>query len=83
MYILFDGLNASYIFFYATDVCTKCVVSISEQIIYWRKYLKFPEDSRLSPEARDLMCRLLCDADHRLGARGADEVKVNVGTLEK
>lgn len=48
------------------------------QIICWRKYLKFPEE-RLSPEAKDLMRRLLCDADHRLGTRGAAEVKVNIG----
>lgn len=46
------------------------------QIVHWRNHLKFPEESRLTPEAKDLICRLLCDVDHRLGTRGADQIKV-------
>lgn len=38
--------------------------------------MKFPDDARLSPEARDLICRLLCDVEHRLGSGGADQIKV-------
>lgn len=38
--------------------------------------MKFPEEAKLSLEAKDLICRLLCDVEHRLGARGADEIKV-------
>jgi hypothetical protein len=37
--------------------------------------LKFPEEARLSPEAKDLIHRLLCDVEHRLGSRGANEIK--------
>jgi hypothetical protein len=40
--------------------------------------LKFPENSRLSPEAKDLICRFLCDVDHRIGSEGADQIKVFV-----
>lgn len=58
--------------FYSDDPMTTC-----RKIINWRKYLKFPEEARLSPEAKDLMCRLLCDVDHRLGARGEDEIKAH------
>lgn len=39
--------------------------------------MKFPEDSRLSPEARDLICRLLCDVEHRIGGAGADQIKAH------
>jgi hypothetical protein len=44
------------------------------QIVNWRTYLKFPDEARLSPEAKDIICRLLCDVEHRM--RGADEIKV-------
>lgn len=46
------------------------------QIVHWRNHLKFPEDAKLSPEAKDLICRLLCDVDHRLGTGGANQIKV-------
>ena len=38
--------------------------------------MRFSEDAQLSPEAKDLICRLMCDVDHRLGTRGAHEIKV-------
>ncbi len=34
----------------------------------WKETLEFPEDVDLSPEALDLIKKLLTDADHRLGA---------------
>ncbi|VAH57842.1 unnamed protein product [Triticum turgidum subsp. durum] len=46
-------------------------------IVHWRNHVKFPDDSRLSPEARDLICRLLCDVDHRIGGAGADQIKAH------
>ena len=42
----------------------------------WRTYLKFPDEAKLTPEAKDLICRLLCDVEHRLGSRGGDDIKV-------
>lgn len=45
--------------------------------------MKFPDDSRLSPEARDLICRLLCDVDHRIGGAGADQIKVGPTDAQK
>lgn len=69
--IMFEML-VGYPPFCSDDQMTTC-----RKIIYWRKYLKFPEEARLSPEARDLMCRLLCDVDHRLGTRGVNEVKAH------
>ncbi|XP_024962019.1 serine/threonine-protein kinase CBK1 isoform X4 [Cynara cardunculus var. scolymus] len=44
-------------------------------IVHWRNHLRFPEDTMLSPEAKDLICRLLCDVEHRLGTCGPDQIK--------
>jgi hypothetical protein len=40
-------------------------------------FLKFPEEARLSPAARDLITRLMCDVDERLGTRGVAEIKAH------
>ncbi|XP_015948803.1 uncharacterized protein LOC107473728 [Arachis duranensis] len=47
------------------------------QIVNWRSHLKFPEEARLSREAKDLICKLLCNVNHRLGSKGADEIKAH------
>lgn len=49
------------------------------QIVNWRTHLKFPEEAKLSPEAKDLITKLLCNVNQRLGSRGADEIKVLYG----
>lgn len=41
----------------------------------WRTSLQFPKEPKLSPCARHLIQRLLCDADNRLGRHGADEIR--------
>lgn len=46
------------------------------QIVNWKSHLKFPVEARLSPEAKDLISKLLCNVNHRLGSNGADEIKV-------
>lgn len=46
------------------------------QIVHWRNQLKFPEEAKLSHEAKDLICRLLCDVEHRLGTGGSNQIKV-------
>ncbi|KAF2304323.1 hypothetical protein GH714_029914 [Hevea brasiliensis] len=58
--------------FYSDDPITTC-----RKIVHWRNHLRFPEDARLSPEAKDLICRLLCDVDHRLGTGGAQQIKAH------
>ncbi|XP_038986362.1 serine/threonine-protein kinase 38-like isoform X2 [Phoenix dactylifera] len=58
--------------FYSDDPITTC-----RKIVHWRHNLKFPEEARLSPEAKDLICRLLCDVEHRLGSGGADHIKAH------
>ncbi|XP_035843000.1 serine/threonine-protein kinase 38-like [Helianthus annuus] len=39
--------------------------------------LKFPEEPKISNEARDLICHLLCDVESRLGTRGVEEIKAH------
>ncbi|GIL81946.1 hypothetical protein Vretimale_1513 [Volvox reticuliferus] len=49
---------------------TECMIA------NWRMYLAFPVEARLSPAARDLICRLMCDVDDRIGSRGGvEEIK--------
>lgn len=52
------------------------------QIVNWRTHLKFPEEAKLSPEAKDLTSRLLCNVDQRLGTKGANEIKVLCSVLD-
>jgi len=47
--------------FYADDPMTTC-----RKIVNWKKTLVFPPESKLSPEATDLINRLICDAPRRL-----------------
>ncbi|RVX00572.1 Serine/threonine-protein kinase CBK1 [Vitis vinifera] len=47
------------------------------QIVNWRTHLKFPEEAKLSAEAKDLISRLLCNVAHRLGTKGAHEIKAH------
>lgn len=58
--------------FYSDDPMTTC-----RKIVNWRTYLRFPPEAEqsLSPAAKDFINQLLCDADSRLGARGAHELK--------
>lgn len=52
------------------------ISSVIFQIVHWKNHLKFPEDARLTPEAKDLILRLLSDVEHRLGTNGPAEIKV-------
>ncbi|KAH1041808.1 hypothetical protein GLYMA_09G066300v4 [Glycine max] len=58
--------------FYSDDPVSTC-----RKIVHWKNHLKFPEEVRLTPEAKDLICRLLSGVPHRLGTRGAEEIKAH------
>ncbi|KAG6585669.1 Serine/threonine-protein kinase tricorner, partial [Cucurbita argyrosperma subsp. sororia] len=47
------------------------------KIINWRTCLKFPEEPKISEEAKDLIIHLLCDVETRLGTRGVEEIKAH------
>ncbi|XP_019433044.1 PREDICTED: serine/threonine-protein kinase 38-like [Lupinus angustifolius] len=58
--------------FYSDEPMTTC-----RKIVNWQSHLKFPVEARLSPEAKDLISKLLCNVSHRLGSKGADEIKAH------
>ncbi|GLT99344.1 hypothetical protein SLE2022_167870 [Rubroshorea leprosula] len=59
--------------FYSDEPMTTC-----RKIVNWRTNLKFPEEAKLSPEAKDLISKLLCNVEQRLGTKGADEIKAHL-----
>lgn len=60
-------------------ILMKRMVSLM-QIVNWRTHLKFPEEAKLSNQAKDLICKLLCNVEQRLGTKGAPELKVGIFT---
>ncbi|CAL5416477.1 unnamed protein product [Camellia sinensis] len=58
--------------FYSDEPMSTC-----RKIVNWRTHLKFPEEAKLSPEAKDLISKLLCNVDQRLGTKGAYEIKAH------
>ncbi|KAJ1398932.1 Serine/threonine-protein kinase, active site [Sesbania bispinosa] len=58
--------------FYSDEPMLTC-----RKIVNWRTHLKFPEEAKLSAEAKDLISRLLCNVEQRLGTKGADEIKAH------
>ncbi|KAK4408157.1 putative serine/threonine-protein kinase ndrA [Sesamum angolense] len=58
--------------FYADDPMSTC-----RKIVNWKSHLKFPEEAKISREAKDLISKLLCGVDRRLGSNGADEIKAH------
>ncbi|XP_068654721.1 uncharacterized protein [Aristolochia californica] len=58
--------------FYSDEPMATC-----RKIVNWKTHLKFPEEARLSPEAKDLISKLLCNVEQRLGTKGADEIKAH------
>ncbi|RZC21002.1 Serine/threonine-protein kinase CBK1, partial [Glycine soja] len=58
--------------FYSDDPMSTC-----RKIVNWKSHLRFPEEARLSPETKDLISKLLCDVNQRLGSNGADEIKAH------
>ncbi|KAL1822139.1 uncharacterized protein LOC108214723 [Daucus carota subsp. sativus] len=47
------------------------------KIINWRTCLKFPDEPKVPPIAKDLICRLLCNVEIRLGTGGVEEIKAH------
>ncbi|THG21444.1 hypothetical protein TEA_001062 [Camellia sinensis var. sinensis] len=49
-----------------------------KKIINWKACLKFPEEPKISDEAKDLICHLLCDVETRLGTNGVEAIKAHL-----
>lgn len=67
--ILFEML-VGYPPFFSDEPSITC-----QKILQWRKTLTIPEEAKLSPEATDILKRLLCDTENRLGTGGIHEIK--------
>ncbi|EPY87094.1 serine/threonine-protein kinase LATS2 [Camelus ferus] len=50
---------------------------LSPQVVNWESTLHIPAQAELSPEARDLIAKLCCSAEHRLGRNGAADLKAH------
>ncbi|XP_051141704.1 uncharacterized protein LOC127258764 [Andrographis paniculata] len=58
--------------FYSDDQMSTC-----RKIVNWKAYLRFPKEVKLSFEAKDLISKLLCSVDQRLGSKGANQIKAH------
>ncbi|WMV31908.1 hypothetical protein MTR67_025293 [Solanum verrucosum] len=58
--------------FYSDDPMSTC-----RKIVNWKNHLKFPEEVKLSREAKDITSKLLCNVTERLGSNGTDEIKAH------
>ncbi|GBB97232.1 hypothetical protein RclHR1_29440002 [Rhizophagus clarus] len=57
--------------------CSENAHETYRKIINWRDQLYFPDDVHLGPEAENLVRRLICAPEQRLGRHGAEEIKVH------
>lgn len=67
--ILFEML-VGYPPFFSDDSSITC-----QKILHWKKTLVIPPEANLSPAATDLIKKMICDADKRLGRTGVQELK--------
>ncbi|XP_042467882.1 serine/threonine-protein kinase tricornered-like [Zingiber officinale] len=58
--------------FYSDELMATC-----RKIVNWRTHLKFPDEAKLSLEAKNLISKLLCNVEERLGTNGASEIKAH------
>ncbi|KAI9599570.1 AGC/NDR protein kinase [Syncephalis fuscata] len=57
--------------------CSETAHETYHKIMNWHNHLYFPDDVLLSEEAKDLIRRLICKPEHRLGRNGAQEIRAH------
>ena len=57
--------------------CSKDTSEVCYKIVNWEKYLKIPSKAKVSPDAQDLIRKLINNSNERLGKRGANEIKAH------
>ena len=45
--------------------------------MHWKKTFSIPAEAKLSAASTDILKRLICDADTRLGRNGSEEIKAH------
>lgn len=43
--------------------------------MHWKKTFSIPPEAKLSAASTDILKKLICDAENRLGKNGCDEIK--------
>ena len=67
--ILFEML-VGYPPFFSDEPSVTC-----QKILHWKKTFVIPPEANLSPQAIDILKKLICESDNRLGRNGAEEIK--------
>ena len=55
--------------------CSKDTSEVCYKVMNWKKYFKIPSEVKISPEAEDLIMKLINNPNKRLGKNGASEIK--------
>ena len=69
--ILFEML-VGYPPFFSDEPSITC-----QKIMHWKKTFAIPDEPKLSDNSKDILKRLICDSDTRLGRNGCDEIKAH------
>ena len=48
-----------------------------QKIMHWKKTFAIPPEAKLSNASVDILKRMICDSDTRLGRGGAEEIKAH------
>ena len=57
--------------------CSEETKEVCYKVINWQKFLKIPDDIKISKEAEDLIFKMINNSDKRLGRSGIEEIKVH------
>eukprot|EP00339_Tiarina_fusa_P009355 CAMPEP_0117027070 /NCGR_PEP_ID=MMETSP0472-20121206/19832_1 /TAXON_ID=693140 ORGANISM="Tiarina fusus, Strain LIS" /NCGR_SAMPLE_ID=MMETSP0472 /ASSEMBLY_ACC=CAM_ASM_000603 /LENGTH=469 /DNA_ID=CAMNT_0004734235 /DNA_START=11 /DNA_END=1420 /DNA_ORIENTATION=+ len=57
--------------------CSESPNETYRKIMNWKQTLIFPDETPISPDARDLIEKLLCEQENRIGINGVDEIKAH------
>ena len=68
--VIFFEMTVGYPPFYSDEPKVTC-----QKILNWKRNFKVPKEANLSKDAVDLIYKLVCDKDTRLGTNGAQEIK--------
>ncbi|MEQ2288031.1 Serine/threonine-protein kinase 38, partial [Ameca splendens] len=57
--------------------CSETPQETYRKVMNWRETLTFPPEVPISEKAKDLILRICCEEEHRIGATSVEEIKSN------
>ncbi|MED6291196.1 Serine/threonine-protein kinase 38, partial [Characodon lateralis] len=57
--------------------CSETPQETYRKVMNWRETLTFPPEVPISEKAKDLILRICCEEEHRIGAASVEEIKSN------